>query len=172
MLYLDHLELVQFSVLIRGKRFKNLLISKVPQCLLGMILIILHVSHTSVCQADSEKAWIWYLWTFSFQEERKFTGENFCVTSEWSSSYCLTGQKKLAHIQRIELKGKELSLHFHCVYCITLPCLWIPCFLTKIIFLVISSSNQPTELSTKLLETDFKIDHFNRNISTLNCMLF
>lgn len=127
MLYLDHLELGQFAVLIRDKRFKNLLISKVPQCLLGMILYHF-ICKSHICQKDSEKAWIWYLWTSLLSRGKKFTGENFCVTSEWRSSYSLTGQKKLVQIQRIELKVKELSFHLHCVHCITLPCLWIPCF--------------------------------------------
>lgn len=55
MLYLDHLELGQFAVLIRDKRFKNLLISKVPQCLLGMILYHF-ICKSHICQKDSEKA--------------------------------------------------------------------------------------------------------------------
>ena len=55
MLYLDHLELGQFAVLIRDKRFKNLLISKVPQCLLGMILYHF-ICKSHICQEDSEKA--------------------------------------------------------------------------------------------------------------------
>lgn len=62
MLYLDHLELGQFALLIRDKRFKNLLISKVPQCLLGMIFYHF-ICKSHISQADSEKAWIWYLCT-------------------------------------------------------------------------------------------------------------
>lgn len=55
MLYLDRLELGQFALLIRDKRFKNLLISKVPQCLLGMILYHF-ICKSHISQADSEKA--------------------------------------------------------------------------------------------------------------------
>ena len=84
----------------------------------------------------------------------------------------LQGSRNWPISKELNWRVKSSLSTSNCVYCITLPCLWIPCFLTKIILLVISSSNQPTELSTKLLETDFKIDHFNRNISTLNCMLF